>query len=101
MSYPAKIKQLMEEVRFAKEKQLELRGKIGEEKNGLARQNERLNNLESAVQQASGEQSAFTNMAAGHGNIGYQLDSSDYVDDSNQILIDRVLNLEKDQAEKV
>ena len=53
-SYPAKIKQLMEEVRFAKEKQLELKGKINEEKNHLARQNERLNNLESAVQQASG-----------------------------------------------
>ena len=50
MSYPAKIKQLMEEVRFAKEKQLDLKNKLNEEKSGLARQNERLNNLESAVQ---------------------------------------------------
>ena len=36
-SYPAKIKQLMEEVRFAKEKHLELKSKINEEKNSLAR----------------------------------------------------------------
>ena len=35
MSYPAKIKQLMEEVRFAKEKQLDLKMKLNDEKNGL------------------------------------------------------------------
>ena len=37
MSYPAKIKQLMEEVRFAKEKQLDLQIKLEDEKNGLNR----------------------------------------------------------------
>ena len=54
MSYPAKIKQLMEEVRFAKEKQVDLKEKLRNEKEGLARQSERLNNLETVVQQASG-----------------------------------------------
>ena len=40
----------MEEVRVSKERQLDLMVKLNEEKNGLARQNERLNNLESVVQ---------------------------------------------------
>jgi len=36
-SYPSKIKQLMEDVRFAKEKQLDLKEKLNNENSGLAR----------------------------------------------------------------
>ena len=95
-SYPAKIKQLMEDVRFAKEKQLDLKEKLNNEKSGLARQTERINNLESVVQQANGEDYST---ASGRANIGYQLDSSNYTDNAD--IIDKVLELEKDQAEKV
>ena len=41
----------------------------------------------------------MTNVIEGRGNIGYQLESSDYNDNSD--LIDKVLELEKDQAEKI
>ena len=76
-SYPAKIKQLMEDVRFAKERQLDLKEKLNSEKSGLVRQNERISNLESVVQQAGEDYpSGFTSSAAGKGNIGYALDSS-------------------------
>ena len=54
-SYPGKIKQLMEELRFAKEKQIDLQQKLTDEKNGLTKQNERLSNLEARVQLASQE----------------------------------------------
>ena len=36
-AYPGKIKQLMEELRFAKEKQLDLQAKLLDEKSGLTK----------------------------------------------------------------
>ena len=42
----------------------------------------------------------MTSNASGRGNIGYTLESSDYAD-NNQDLIDKVIELEKEQAEKI
>ena len=43
--YPTKIRQLMEDVRFAREKQMDQSEKIGNEKATIARQKERVHNL--------------------------------------------------------
>ena len=91
-AYPGKIKQLMEELRFAKEKQLDLQAKLSDEKSGLTKQNERLSNLEARVQLASQETSQ-------------EFDSNSQVDDGeeqgNKELINKIIELEKNQAEKI
>lgn len=44
--YPVKLKQLMEEVRFAKEKQMNWSERVGNEQALINRQQERIKNLE-------------------------------------------------------
>ena len=52
------------------------------------------------MQQASGEEpSGLTSMVDNRSNIGYQQEANDYND--NNDLIEKVLDLEKDQAEKI
>ena len=45
-TYPVKLNQLMEEVRFARERQMDQTEKLAAEKVNIVRQNERIHNLE-------------------------------------------------------
>ena len=49
-TYPVKLKQLMEEVRFARERQMDQTEKLATEKVNIVRQNERIHNLEQQLQ---------------------------------------------------
>ena len=90
--YPTKIRQLMEDVRFAREKQMDQSERIGNEKASIARQKERVFNLQKLL-----EPYEDIDVAKELANL---TEKNQREADENDELVQRVLELENEQAAK-
>lgn len=91
--YPVKLKQLMEEVRFAKEKQMNWSERVGNEQALINRQQERIKNLEVQLEPYDGIDVA--------GEVRDLMDRNEVEANENSQLIQRIIDLENDKAAKV
>ena len=92
-TYQTKLKQLMEELRFAKEKQLDQTDKLVNEQSAVQRQIERVDYLEKQL-----EPYAKLDLGA---EIRELESRNAYEQEQNSELIQRIIDLEREQAAKV